>query len=497
EPYSARGYPDVEMDWYGAPGGEFAPGTALSEGGFPGSEPDAVGRVLFDERGTDIAILHPMTRGIMPDRHLGTAIASAHNEMMISRWLESGTYAEHYRGTLRVNPEDIAGALREIERWGAHPGIVALGIPMQSRELYGKPQFWPLWEAAADAHLPVAVHIESGSGVAATVPVEAVRTLSESTAGFEHDWWRRGAELGWTAPLVPEKLGGGSISGMPMADLALVAEEFGRACAPGPLITVNAALTGLLGGAVDLGATIGEIVAGETIVVWAHYEPGAGVCPAEFGTLATPEGDGFRISGTKDRVEFGARADLLLVDAQGPRGPVQLLIAADAPGVTVTPTWTLDVVRRTATVAFDNVAVAGRAVVQCDPDAARIAIETQLLVAATLSASEMSGAAQHAFDITLQWMTDRYTFGRPLASYQALKHRAADAATTLEACRATSWAAASSFGGDIHATAEAVSVAKSFVGATTGDIMQECVQIHGGLGVTWEHDMHLYLRRVT
>lgn len=166
EPYSARGYPDVEMDWYGAPGGEYAPGTVLSEGGYPGSEPDAVGQVLFDERGADIAILHPMTRGIMPDRHLGTAIASAHNEMMISRWLDSGAYADRYRGTLRVNPEDISGAVREIERWGSHPRVVQIGIPLQSRELYGKPQFWPLWEAAADAHLPVAVHIETGSGVA-------------------------------------------------------------------------------------------------------------------------------------------------------------------------------------------------------------------------------------------------------------------------------------------------------------------------------------------
>ncbi|MGA4788319.1 amidohydrolase family protein [Nocardia sp. AB354] len=166
EPYSARGYPDVEMDWYGAPGGEYAPGTVLSEGGYPGSEPDAVGQVLFGERGTDIAVLHPMTRGIMPDRHLGTAIASAHNEMMISRWLDSGTYADRYRGTLRVNPEDISGAVREIERWGSHPRVVQIGIPLQSRELYGKPQFWPLWEAAAAARLPVAVHIESGSGVA-------------------------------------------------------------------------------------------------------------------------------------------------------------------------------------------------------------------------------------------------------------------------------------------------------------------------------------------
>ena len=164
---------------------------------------------------------------------------------------------------------------------------------------------------------------------------------------------------------------------------------------------------------------------------------------------------------------------------------MQLLVATDAPGVTVTPSWPLDVVKRSARVVFDNVAVVADAVVQRDP------------AAAALSASEMTGAAQHAFDITVQWMFDRYTFGHPLASYQALKHRAADMATTLHACAATSWAAAASFGEGPAAAAEAVSVAKSYAGAVTGEIVQECIQIHGGLGVTWEHDLHLYLRRVT
>ncbi|MBO0852487.1 MAG: amidohydrolase family protein [Nocardia sp.] len=163
-PHNARGFPDVEMEWYGAPGGEFAPGTILSEGGYPGSEPEAVGRVLFEERGVDVAVLHAMTRGTLPDRNLNTAILNAHNRMLVERWLDSGSYADRYRGTLRVNPEDIDGALREIERFGSHPKIVQIGIPLQSRELYGKPQFWPLWEAAAAANLPVATHIETGSG---------------------------------------------------------------------------------------------------------------------------------------------------------------------------------------------------------------------------------------------------------------------------------------------------------------------------------------------
>jgi len=179
EPFKSRGFPDYEMDWYGAPGGEYLHGSP----GYPGSDPDVVAEQLFSERGVDVAILHPMTRGIMPDRHLGTAIAAAHNEMMVSRWLESTAYGDRFRGTIRVNPDDIAGALREIDRWGTHPRVVQIGIPLQSRELYGKPQYWPLWEAAAAANLPVAVHIETGEGVAFPVtPSGKTRTYEQYLA---------------------------------------------------------------------------------------------------------------------------------------------------------------------------------------------------------------------------------------------------------------------------------------------------------------------------
>ncbi|OBI43172.1 amidohydrolase [Mycobacterium kyorinense] len=166
EPFKSRGFPDYEMDWYGAPGGEYAKGTGGRELGYPGSDPAVVGNHLFAERGVDIAVLHPMGRGIMPDRHLGSALCAAHNEMMVSRWLESPEFGDRFRGTIRVNPDDIAGALREIAKYQDHPQVVQIGIPLQSRELYGKPQFWPLWETAADAKLPVAVHIEVGSGIA-------------------------------------------------------------------------------------------------------------------------------------------------------------------------------------------------------------------------------------------------------------------------------------------------------------------------------------------
>ncbi len=165
EPFRSRGIPDAEMDWWGRPGGEYAPEAVGTGEDYPASDPDVTGTVLFGQRGADVAVLHPMTRGVLPDRHLTSAVLAAHNEMMVSRWLDSGQFADRYRGTIRVNPEDISGALRELNRWKDHPRVVQIGVPMQTRELYGKPQFWPLWDAAAEAGLPVAVHLETGTGI--------------------------------------------------------------------------------------------------------------------------------------------------------------------------------------------------------------------------------------------------------------------------------------------------------------------------------------------
>jgi predicted TIM-barrel fold metal-dependent hydrolase len=165
EPFASRGIPDVQMDWWSRPGGDHADAAKDNGETHPASDPDITGDWLFRQKNVDIAVLHPMTRGVLPDRHLTSAVLAAHNEMMVSRWLDEGTYKDRYRGTIRVNPEDVTGALREIKRWKDHPKVVQLGVPMQTRELYGKPQFWPLWDAAAEAGLPVAVHLEGGTGI--------------------------------------------------------------------------------------------------------------------------------------------------------------------------------------------------------------------------------------------------------------------------------------------------------------------------------------------
>ncbi|MEV0478975.1 acyl-CoA dehydrogenase family protein [Streptomyces prunicolor] len=124
-------------------------------------------------------------------------------------------------------------------------------------------------------------------------------------------------------------------------------------------------------------------------------------------------------------------------------------------------------------------------------------VERQLQVAIVLQSAETCGALERVFEFTTQWAFDRYSFGRPLASYQALKHRFADMKTWIEACHATTGAAARAVQDGAEDAAELVSVAKSYVGSRSTQILQDCVQMHGGIGVTWEHDLHLYLRRAT
>ncbi len=329
-------------------------------------------------------------------------------------------------------------------------------------------------------------------------PLSRVRELHAAGASFDASWWRRAAELGWTSLLVPEDLGGGSVSDSGLADLAVVAEQLGKTVAPGPLYPVSVVLAGLAGCAErhTHAATIDSLMSGELVASWAVAEPGRGWSPLQPSVKATETGSGYRIDGTKDRVEAGAQSALLLVVARCGDGIRQFLVPTDAPGVRIEPQQSVDLVKHYARVHFDGVVVAGSATVgTADESAALIGRQSQ--IAQVLQCAEVVGALQTVFDFTVQWALDRHTFGRPLASYQALKHKFADMKLWLEACRATTAAAVADVAAGAPAAGLSASVAKSYVGEMAGQIVQACVQMHGGIGVTWEHDLHLYLRRVT
>jgi alkylation response protein AidB-like acyl-CoA dehydrogenase len=173
-----------------------------------------------------------------------------------------------------------------------------------------------------------------------------------------------------------------------------------------------------------------------------------------------------------------------------------VLVPSDAPGVRVVPARSLDLTKRFGDVVLTDVRLPRSAVVGEVGDAAE-AIERQLQLAVTLQCAETTGGLDRVFEFTLEYMHDRFAFGRPIASYQALKHRVADLLLQLETAKACVTAAADAFDDDAVDAGIEVSVAKAHVGDVGLHLIQECMQFHGGISVTWEHDLHLHLRRAT
>ncbi|MGE2834384.1 acyl-CoA dehydrogenase family protein [Mycobacterium sp. SMC-4] len=327
-----------------------------------------------------------------------------------------------------------------------------------------------------------------------------VRGLHASEVSFQPEWWQRAAELGWTSLLVPEELGGGSVSGGVsggVQDLALVAEQIGHTVAPGPLHPVSVVLAGLVEAPEGHEDSIEALIAGEAVASWAVYEPKrpfAPTDPTEVSTVAVRTDSGFRIDGIKDRVEAGAESTSVLVVAVCDGELRQFLVPTDAAGVTVTSQASVDLVKRYARVEFNGVEVDASAAVGTAEQTPAI-IERQRQIALILQCAELVGILDAVLTMTNQWLFDRHSFGRPLASYQALKHRAADMKMWFEACRATTAGAVDAVANRSADAAKLVSVAKAYVAERTPVMLQDCVQMHGGIGVTWEHDLHLYLRR--
>lgn len=325
--------------------------------------------------------------------------------------------------------------------------------------------------------------------LAAECSMPTVRALEHAPDGFDRSVWRRSAELGWTSLLVSEADGGGSLSEHGLADLALVAEELGRCVGPGPLVPTN-----VVAGAVSRWGSpalkeqvLPGLLDGSSIAAWCGPTPIA----------ARRDREAVVLDGTCALVEAGAQADHLLVtfDLDGRVG--QAVVAAAAPGVTVTPLAGLDLVRRFASVSFSGEAVGAEAGLGSLDDDATPAVEHQWWTAVALQSVESAGAMDHVLAMTIEYLGDRYSFGRPLSSYQALKHRVADQKMWLEASHGIAGAAVRAVAAEAPNAGELASAAAWWIGPRATELVQDCIQLHGGIGVTWEHDLHLYLRRVT
>lgn len=326
-----------------------------------------------------------------------------------------------------------------------------------------------------------------------TCDLSVVRALAEDPQGFSLDWWRKAARLGWTSLLVPDSYGGGSSGGGGAVELAAIAEQLGRLVSPGPFVPCNVVALALAAAGSDeqCNEVLGGLSEGEVVATW---------CPPMFGggsaLSAVARERGFVLSGTSPVVEAGAQAQWLLVSCDGAGGPSQFLVPAATPGVEIVPLDGLDLVRRFAEVRFHDVEVGSERLVG-DFQRATAAVESQVQLALVLQCAETAGVADRVLEFTIEWAFDRYTFGRPLASYQALKHRFADMKLWSESIQATTQAAAAAVSQRAADAHQLVRVAKSYVGDRALELIQDCVQLHGGTGVTWEHDIHLYLRRAT
>ena len=331
----------------------------------------------------------------------------------------------------------------------------------------------------------------------ATVPLIEVRALAENPAGFDRGWWQKGAELGWTSLLVDEQRGGGNISGEGLRDLALVAEEMGAMVSPGPLIATNVVAQTLSCDASDELAqqVLPGLLSGESVAAWCVAEPGRAVTPDGMTLQARRDGDEFVLDGVKCPVEAGIEADWLLVTATGSDGLSQFLVPSSAPGLRITPLCGLDLVRRHAEIRFEDVRVPSSAVVGA-VGRASLSFERQIQTALVLQCAEIVGATDRVFDFTVQYAFDRSSFGRALASYQALKHRFADMKLWIESAQAITVDATRAAQAGAPDAAEVIRIAKAYVAERCPELIQDCIQMHGGIGVTWEHNLHLYLRRV-
>jgi alkylation response protein AidB-like acyl-CoA dehydrogenase len=330
----------------------------------------------------------------------------------------------------------------------------------------------------------------------AHAPAAELRRLRDDPTGFGSDYWRRGAELGWTSLLVSEADGGVSISSSGLVDLTLAAYEFGRHAAPGPLLSTNVVAGALSAAGSGNKELIAGLLDGTSIGTWCIAEAGPNDWLSQLAFEIAVQGDELVLNGVKRPVESANQASHLLVTGRTADGLTQVIVPTAADGVRLIPMQGVDLTKRFSVVKFENVRVPATAVLGRVGEAASD-VERQLQHALVILNAEAVGAMQAAFDMTVEWAFDRYSFGRPLASYQALKHRFANLATWLQASHAISDEAARAVTEGKPEAAELVSAAKAYIGDFGPELVQECVQLHGGIGVTFEHDLHLFLRRVT
>jgi alkylation response protein AidB-like acyl-CoA dehydrogenase len=322
-------------------------------------------------------------------------------------------------------------------------------------------------------------------------PITAVRKVMTTDTGFDDAVWSQMAEqIGLPGLIVPEAHGG---AGMGAAELAIVMEEMGRVLLCAPYLSTVLATQALVlaGDAAAQQDLLPGIAAGTTRATLAYVEPGGDWEPASAKTTATKDGSGWKLDGKKAFVLDGHTADVLLVTARTADGLSLFRVDAGAPGVTRTALPTLDLTRKLADVSLQG-AHATRVGTAGDLTAA---IERAVQWAIAALAAEQAGGAQRCLETATEYAKTRLQFGRPIGSFQAIKHRCADMLVAAEFAKSAAYGAAAALDDGGSAADEATAIAKSYCSEAFFQAAGDNIQIHGGMGFTWEADAHLYFKR--
>lgn len=321
-------------------------------------------------------------------------------------------------------------------------------------------------------------------------PAERMRSaLDAPPAVIGGEVWREIVEMGWLGVAASEEVGG---IGGDLTTAAVLAQEAGRGILAGPFESSLVAAIALdRSGAPSLcGELLADLIAGRTRVTVAIDEPGGcyGVDAVEAAVEISPEG--WRISGRKFLVPDAEQAAVLLVAAKSPDGVGLVRVGADAPGVTIVPMRRLDG-QSCAEVVFERAACIGDSLLAGGEAVLREVYE----IWTTLLAADLLGTAESALELARQYASQRVQFGRPIGSFQAVSHRLADELVGVEIGRSLLWGACLALDERREHAPALVSAAKAWLSDTAVSAAESALQIHGGVGFTWEYDVHLHLRR--
>jgi len=311
--------------------------------------------------------------------------------------------------------------------------------------------------------------------------------LAESEHGFEQPDWEEMAELGWPGLALPEEWGG---HGLGIVELAVLFEEMGYALAPSPLLsnTVVGLALALCGSDEQRERLLRPLAEGSLRGAPALWDAGTPGTIGEFRMEAREDGDGVVLNGEKVLVMDAAVADVLLVaTADGRRHVVE----REAPGISITQSTSIDLTRRLYAVRFDGVRVAPEnSLPAAGPEYFDVFHRICVAVAA-----ESTGIAQRTMEMAVEYAKDRRQFGRPIGSYQAVSHRCAQMLLETENSRSAVYGAAWAADAEPQSLPRAASMAKAYASDAGWRVPDASIQVHGGIGFTWEHDLHLFLKR--